>query len=392
MGLTKRYVEQVEAQGWAAGDETVCPDCIAEEALQGFVRDAATEDLTCTFCGATAAAPIEALLRPFMVGVRRQFEHAADSVYWDGREGGFQAPTLENWDLVEHYGDLFVGDGLLETVRDALVEETWVSSNWAWSSRDEALAEAWDSFCHQLKYETRYVIWRKPSDNTHDVGAIPPAAILDAVGDLVDLYPESLTAEIEPDLALWRSRPHDAGVDVTSASELGTTPVSKSRSNRMSPAGIPMFYGAFDEQTAILEACQGTVKTHVTTGAFVVSGTAKVLDLTNLQPVPSVFATRGDERPQWIFLHHFADSLRAKPELQEIDYVPTQVVTEYFLKVFGEGRFFDGLRYTSDVDGGDICIVLDVRNEGCLEAAGAWASGEALQLGLLTGTVRTQKI
>ena len=44
MGLTKRYMEQVEAQGWAAGDETVCPDCIAEEALQGFVRDATTEE------------------------------------------------------------------------------------------------------------------------------------------------------------------------------------------------------------------------------------------------------------------------------------------------------------------------------------------------------------
>lgn len=392
MGLTKRYMERVEAQGWAAGDESVCPDCIAEEALQGFVRDAATAELACTFCSATPAAPIEALLEPFMIGVRREFAHAGDSVYWDGREGGYQAPTCDSWDLAEHYGDLFVGDGLLEAVRDALVEETWVASNWAWSSRDEALAAGWDAFCHQLKYETRYVIWRKqPDRDAHEVGEIPPAAILDAVGDLVDLYPEWLTAEIEPGVKLWRARPHDAHEDVASASELGTTPISKSRSNRMSPAGIPMFYGAFDEQTAVLEACQGTDKTHVTTGAFVASGAAKVLDLTNLQPIPSLFASNGDERPQWVFLHYFADSLRAKPVLEEIDYVPTQVVTEYFLKVFGDGRFFDGLRYTSDVEGGDICVVLDVRNPGCVEAAGAWESGETLQLGLLMGTVRTQK-
>jgi hypothetical protein len=37
-----------------------------------------------------------------------------------------------------------------------------------------------------------------------------------------------------------------------------------------------------------------------------------------------------------------ANSLRAKPELEEIDYVPTQVVTEYFLKVFGDGGLAGG--------------------------------------------------
>jgi hypothetical protein len=63
-------------------------------------------------------------------------------------------------------------------------------------------------------------------------------------------YPERLTAEMEPNVKLWRARPHDAHEEVAPAAELGTTPVSKSRSNRMSPAGIPMFYCAFDERTA----------------------------------------------------------------------------------------------------------------------------------------------
>jgi hypothetical protein len=44
------------------------------------------------------------------------------------------------------------------------------------------------------------------------------------------------------------------------------------------------------------------------------------------------------------------------------------------------------------VDGGDVCIVLDVRNEACVEAADVSHSGETLQLGLLMGTVRTQTL
>jgi HEPN/RES N-terminal domain 1/RES domain len=391
--LTKRHMEQVEEQGWAAGDESVCTVCVSEESLEAAIRLAETTDVACSFCGASPAGPIEALLAPFMAGVRREFEHAADSVYWDGREGGYQAPTLDSWDLIDHYADIFVGDGLLEVIRDAVLDETWVASDWAWSSRDEALTESWDTFCHIIKYETRYVIWRQRSETQNGgSGAIPPARILDAVGDLVDLYPEWLTAEIDPSVRLWRARPHDADEQVESASDLGTTPVAKSRSNRMSPAGIPMFYGAFDARTAALEAVQGTDKAISSTAAWVVSVPAKVLDLTNLQPIPSVFAPNGDERPQWIFLHYFARSLRAKVELEDIDYVPTQVVTEYFLRIFGEGSFFDGLQYMSDVEGGGRCVVMDVRNEGCVEAEGAWDAGRNLLLGLLRDTRRSEPV
>lgn len=397
MSMTKRFFEQVKEQGWQAGGESVCTDCVAEKALQTHIRDAATAELTCTFCNATPAAPIEALLEPFMVGVRREFEHAGDSVYWDGREGGYQAPTLDSWDLVtDHYAHLFVGTGLLETVRDALAEEVWVARDWAWSSPDEALTESWDSFCQILKYEMRYVIWRRSQEHEeheeHEGDRIAPARILEAVGQLVDYYPEWLTADIETDCKLWRARPHEADEWVESAKDLGTTPVDRSRSNRMSPAGIPMFYAAFDPRTAALEAVQETDKPRVTTAAFVLAGRAKVLDLTNLKEIPSIFAANGDERPQWQFLHHFARTLRAKPEVQEIDYVPTQVVTEYFLKVFGDGAFFDGLQYTSDVDGGDRCVVLNVRNDGCVEIAEGWDDTADLRLGLLRETIQQQLV
>ena len=104
---------------------------------------------------------------------------------------------------------------------------------------------------------------------------------------------------------------------------------------------------------------------------------------------PSIFAPNGAERPQWTFLHYFARTLRAKPELPEIDYVPTQVVTEYFLKVFGQGRFFDGLQYMSDVDGGDRCVVIDVANSGCVDLEQGWTDSSRLQLALLPDTLRT---
>lgn len=311
----------------------------------------------------------------------------------DGREGGYQGGTLDTWDLVGQFDAVLVGDGLAEAVCEALVDEAWVAKDWAVPAVEEQLTKAWDRFCQAVKFETRYVMWRKPADSSHrDPGEVDPARVLDAVGDLVNFYPEHLTAELDPRMPLWRARAHGRGGEVGTAKELGTTPVDKSQNNRMSPAGIPMFYGALDSDTAIAEATQGKSDPLVTVAAFHVTASATLLDLTRLKPVPSIFAADGDERGQWHFLHHFERTLRAKPSKDEIDYVPTQIVTEYFLKIFDGGGHFDGIQYLSDVVEGQTCIVLDLRNEACLEPPADPAGGNDLRVLLDPATVETRAI
>jgi hypothetical protein len=154
-----------------------------------------------------------------------------------------------------------------------------------------------------------------------------------------------------------------------------------------------MFYAALDAKAADLEATQGLTEGVVSVGAFYASRSLTVLDLTNLREPPSVFANDGDERPQWLFLQEFAKSLREKPALPDIDYVPTQVVTEYFIKVFGDGVTFDGLLYASDVDGGGSCLVLDVPNERCVERVEGWEDDQPkLAVALDTSAITTRAL
>jgi hypothetical protein len=91
-----------------------------------------------------------------------------------------------------------------------------------------------------------------------------------------------------------------------------------------------------------------------------------------------------------MFLHSFVQDLskRPRPTFEEIDYVPTQIVTEYLLKVFGDGILVQGLLFASSLTQGT-CVVLDVGNEGCVDVGEGWKDHESLRLGLNPSSIKT---
>ncbi len=94
-----------------------------------------------------------------------------------------------------------------------------------------------------------------------------------------------------------------------------------------------------------------------------------------------------------LFLHRFRDQLSApaRSTYEQIDYVPTQIVTEYLLRVFGNGEFVDGLLYASAITG-RVSAVLDVPASRCVEQAPGWEVGAELRLGLVKGSVQMRKL
>jgi len=99
---------------------------------------------------------------------------------------------------------------------------------------------------------------------------------------------------------LFRGRIGPARRPYRSANKLGPPPPHKAiYANRMSPAGIPMFYGAFDEYTAIRETIFGRLKKGevVNVGRFLTLEEFLVLDLTRLPPIPSLFSEDRYLRP-----------------------------------------------------------------------------------------------
>jgi hypothetical protein len=136
----------------------------------------------------------------------------------------------------------------------------------------------------------------------------------------------------------------------------------------MSPAGVSMFYATLDETTALAETyvrhdgepAQATIAT------FRLTQDLTVLDLTDRPSTPSIFD--GDEASLYRgangFLHEFADDLTkliVKDGRERIEYVPSQVVTEYvrYRLEHEIGKPVPGILYRSARhEGGIWCVLL----------------------------------
>jgi hypothetical protein len=171
-----------------------------------------------------------------------------------------------------------------------------------------------------------------------------------------------------------RARQHSTTVSYSLAKDLGAPPKDKASQSRMSPAGIPMFYGATDENTAFAETFDlaATAKDVVTFGTFRTARALLMLDLTDVPDVPSIFdEVRYDERPPLIFLQHFRREI-SKPIVRDdrihYEYVPTQIAAEYFRHIYREGRRrVDGIMFNSSQKGTGVCYCMFATADSCTD-------------------------
>ncbi|MFG3365618.1 HEPN-associated N-terminal domain-containing protein [Streptomyces sp. NPDC090032] len=396
MGAAKRQMELEFDRGWSSRSNHVCAGCLREPALKKVISDAAKDDEECSFCGESSAAELDVLTEAFVAGLRTEYANADDEgVPYDSGEGGYHvAGTWDTWDLVSDYYDAFANDAVLEAVRDAIGDQTWTEIGWQFLRYNEQLASSWQSFCEQIQHRTRYVFWlrRDNADREEERwGEIPAGRILDQIGQhILDL---DLVQEIPAGTRLWRAREvRDSEVTTAAgwgAADLGTAPREFARSsNRMSPAGIPMFYGAFDQDTAVQEVTRGE-PLQLAVGTFELSRSCAVVDFTRLPGVPSMFdPERGHQRRTLQFLHQFVAQM-AKPVrdgYDQIDYVPTQVIAEFLLKVFNPDDPIQGLIYTSSLNQ-QPCAVFDLDSSRCVEQTMGWNTRTETRLGLVPGSV-----
>lgn len=390
---------QEDDQGWSFSDLSVCTSCVADYALKGSVLAASSTGAHCSFCDQSPAADLDVLLEAFVQGLRREHENALEGVLYDGKEGGFQflGDHWDTWDLVNEYADAFANDALLEAVRDHLPDETWVEKDFAWRRRDVVLRDAWSQFREAVMYRTRYVIWLSGPESDaglRGVGEVPPVKVLDEVGQLIDEL--QLVRSVSPSVDWWRAQTHRERRLEKSASRLGTSPRQYAKqANRMNPAGIPMFYGAVNRTTAVREVLRHAAETRqrITASRFRLRNDVNVVDFTRLPDEPSLFdPTLGQWRRQIRFLRQFVEDL-TKPvrmEDEHVEYVPTQVLTEYLVRVHG-GRGgrppIHGLIYRSSLTGDD-AIVLDIDNEHCVEETASPAADGGPELWLDASSVR----
>jgi hypothetical protein len=343
-------------------DTYVCSKCFEDPALKRYVLENASS-LACDFCGTSSDSDIGASITDIATYIneclRSEYAEAGDGVSWDSGEGGWQGTLIWDTDdlVFEEIGLELPNDSsgeLREALVNALPTVEWSQRNPYGYNRDEFFWFSWERFCETIKHRSRFFFLRDRGDGdllsaNRTLNMI--ARLCSSFGLILDL-PEGST--------LYRARASKRPLTVR---ELGPPPKELAvQSNRMSPAGIVMFYASDNPETALRETARksGTFAL----GRFQTTRSVQILDLTGLPSVPSIFdQNNSPDRAALMFLDAFASDVSKSVDHDDrihVDYVPTQVVTEYFRSVFKtpEGKHISGIRYLSSQHPDHASIVL----------------------------------
>jgi hypothetical protein len=277
-------------------------------------------------------------------------------------------------------------------------DEEWCEANPYNLTHEEALLAGWQSFSEQVRHVTRYLFFR----DDPAVDEIGPGEILRHIHQLVDEL--GLVCTLERNRPVYRAR-HTWTLEerFTNAKTLGPpTPELAIGASRMSSAGIPVFYGALDLETARAEtlahAAAGAARTEVRVcwGTFRTITPFRLIDLTSLPPVPGFFSPDRDKREPIGFLRSFVEDV-ARPippdGREHSEYAPTQVVAEYLRHVYRspDGLRTDGILYPSSRTGGSACVLFIGADE-CCDFTDWDGADEPYRLSLEEGSVQSETV
>ena len=195
----------------------------------------------------------------------------------------------------------------------------------------KSLVEKYSDFVDELKFSRRYFL----SDSSKD--------FLSSLKELAEKNPFSLK---QGDV-LYRARKNDykehkPSFEPRSAKEMKPIPNMKAE-GRANPYNITMMYLASSEETAIAEV-RPDVGFPVTVGEFKDVKGLRLVDFVSLRPSYAAYFRHPDVDDDvylWLALSNDYSRPLFKEE-QQINYLQTQVIAEYF-----KDQGFDGLIYQS---------------------------------------------
>ncbi len=194
----------------------------------------------------------------------------------------------------------------------------------------------WDEFCTFVKHKSRYFFHYQKLKET------PQLYYQSVVEETANELCNSLYT-INTGTTLYRCRPKPGEFATTDYSkELGPPPIEYARANRMSPAGISMFYLAESRKTALLETADKSANFGI--AEFEVQRDIYLIDLTDFTSIKDTKFVR--------FLNDMVSDMTKPIERDDrvhVEYIPTQIFTELITYDWSDtnGRKIEGLRFPS---------------------------------------------
>jgi len=227
-------------------------------------------------------------------------------------------------------GDCFYkDDACYEPIADAQVRERAEMEEYYEEYYRKDIGYAWFDFCKFVKYTNRFF-------------EIKP--LLDSLFGRVEEYKKDIIKNLNAGTNVYRARKFghtfsQEDLDQSPEENLGAPPAERTTAGRMNVQLIPVFYAAFNEETAIAEV-RPSIHDQVAIGEFKITEEIKAFDFTAFdQPI---FADDLDEtsvnyshtRYQLISQMEREISKPILPHEQTRDYIPTQIVAEYIKTYF----------------------------------------------------------
>ncbi len=341
----------------------VCTGCIGDEDLKGWIRQQ-KGGRGCDYCDKrqSPTVELEELCDYITSCIRRYWGSAVEQLPYDTREGGYQDETLDTHDVIFEEMMLELpsdkADSLRWDIIKYVVDDVWCAYDWLTLDQDKAMISSWARFCDMVKHDRRFFFMNGESD-PNDRDTYTPLELLQSIARYSQKY--RMIQNLPEGTTLYRAR-DDLDKPDPQADQYGPPPTNVCQSNRMNPAGIPMFYGAFKQGTAVRE-----VKAKkAAVGSFTTTYSLRLLDLTQLPSKPGYFApVERDTSMQLSFLNHFASAIMKPVErdnLVHVDYAPSQIVTEYLRDYPFTGGPIDGVLYGSVAAPGAKNVVLFINS------------------------------
>jgi hypothetical protein len=319
----------------------VCPDCFGAAGLQRRIKEVRPSfpDAPCDFHPSKKGVPISAVAKIVDPVFRNQYTFGDYHPLYDEFNGDDLSGTL--YDLTEA-DDHRVVTALAEAlIKDDDYwppdgEDAFYITDGFYVKNDavyEEHSQTWRHFRREILHAQRFF-----SQNA--LGSLHE--IFDGLHLLRDDSNSPAVYVLEPGdeaVQIYRARKANSigereQIVQDPASQLGPPPEKLRRAGRMNPSGILAFYGAFDLDTCVAELRPAVGET-VISAKFKLTRPILVLDTTKFSGRPkaiNIFASTHVTRLRlWKFMTTFMNEI-ARPCLpgdEHLDYVPTQVVSEY---------------------------------------------------------------
>jgi hypothetical protein len=343
--------------------EYICHNCIGEEYLKSYIKKNGIQH-ECSYCKKNKkAVEFEKIIDIIEDGFLYLYDDPINGLGWeDGEYVEGTSAVLDSYDLLSEYFD--VNENVLHDLNDCFPDHQWCKKDFYHLDDSEESFYTWELLKRLTKHKIRFFFNSKNylSDDEYSRYRSPN----DLLSEIMKISNRlKLFTKLEKGTIIYRAR---EGCHLSSDELCSPAPEQSKYSNRFSPAGISMFYGSADKDTCAMEI--GSPKNY-TIGKWELLQDILIYDLTykfqfdkgryHYAKFPSIFDNnRRKYYHDYNFILDFASDISqavVKGKIENIDYVPTQIVTEY-LKL--NKNNLKGISYYSVINSKrNFCLFID---------------------------------